>query len=211
MYYESDDTYQLNSYNNINTTGVMEMTDNEIVKLLKSSPDKGRRALFDEYCNYVYAIAAGKLRSCGTREDIEECVSDIFAEIYRSFDEGKITGGIKPILITIAKRRAIDYFRRVSGTFGKTVSIDDEDFKEQQSAERIDDDAEVRDRNRIIMKKIGELGEPDSTIIIQQYFYNRTAKEIAKTVSLTAGNVQKRSSRAREMLRSLLLEAGISY
>ncbi len=187
------------------------MTDNEIFKLLKDTPDQGRRALFDEYCNYVYAIAAGKIRSCGTREDIEECVSDIFADVYRLIDAGKVTGSLKGVIVTVAKRRAIDSFRRLSGQSGRSVSIDDEDFVEPQSSERIDADAEKRDRDRVIMKKIGELGEPDSTIIIQQFFYNRTAKEIAKTVSLTAGNVQKRSSRAREKLKALLLEVGISY
>lgn len=187
------------------------MTDNEISVLLEQSPDKGRRALFDEYCNYVYAIAAGKLRSCGSREDIEECVSDVFADVYRFLEDNDTNGNIKPVIGVIAKRRAIDAFRRLSVRYGRSVSIDDDDFRELQSDERIDVYAENRDRNRIIMRKISELGEPDSTIIIQQYFYNRTAKEIAKTVSLTAGNVQKRSSRAREKLRSLLLESGISY
>nr|WP_303838497.1 sigma factor-like helix-turn-helix DNA-binding protein [Ruminococcus flavefaciens] len=55
-----------------------------------------------------------------------------------------------------------------------------------------------------------ELGDPDSTIIIQQYYYNRTAKEIAKSISMSAAAVQKRSSRAKQKLRILLTEAGIN-
>ena len=191
--------------------GGMRMTDNHMIKLLRSSPDIGRRVVFDEYCNYVYAIAASKLVGCGTREDIDECVSDIFAEIYRSFEEDRIVGDIKPVLGMIAKRRAIDYFRKISGLSGRTVSLEDEKIWEQQSGERVDDDVELRERNRILMEKIDELGEPDSTIIIQQYFYSRTAKEIAGQVSLTAGNVQKRSIRARERLKAMLLEVDISY
>ena len=57
--------------------------------------------------------------------------------------------------------------------------------------------------------KIKELGEPDSTIIIQQYYYNRTAKEIAESISMSSAAVQKRSSRAKQRLKLLLAEAGI--
>ena len=60
------------------------MTDSELRELMRVSAEKGRRALFDEYCAYVYAIAAMKLKNCASREDIEECVSDVFAEIYRA-------------------------------------------------------------------------------------------------------------------------------
>ena len=188
------------------------MTDMELNKLMIESPQLARRALFDEYCNYVYVIAASKLGSVGTREDIEECVSDIFAEIYRFCDSSSYNGGtLKGMICTIAKRRAIDYYRRLSSGFGRTVSIDDEDFSEPAAASRVDREAEENDTRRIIMEKIKELGEPDSTIVIQQYFYNRTAREIGEAVSMTPGAVQKRSSRARRALRTLLLEAGISY
>jgi len=186
------------------------MTDNEIISLMISSPSQGRRALFDEYCNYVYAIAASKLRTCGSREDIEECVSDIFAELYRICEKG-FTAALKAVVCSVAKRRSIDAYRKLSRGYGRTVSIDDEDFREMPSGDRVDENSERADTRRVILSKIGELGEPDSTIIIQQYFYNRTAREIAEAVSLTAANVQKRSSRARAKLRELLLEAGISY
>ena len=57
------------------------MTDSQLRVKMKKSPAEGRRALFDEYCAYVYAIAAQKLRTCASREDIEECVSDVFADV----------------------------------------------------------------------------------------------------------------------------------
>ena len=58
------------------------MTGNYYSNLYSKSPDKACRELFDEYCNYVYAVVYSKLNNCGSREDIEECVSDVFAEIY---------------------------------------------------------------------------------------------------------------------------------
>ncbi len=188
------------------------MTDSELRAYMKDAPQLGRRALFDEYCNYVYAIVTNKLRSCGSREDIEECVSDAFADIYRTLDKGSSRDeDLKSYIGVIAKRRAIDAYRRLASSSGRSVSIDDEDnFHEIASDTDIQKKAEISDRNSILINKVKELGEPDSTIIIQQYYYNRTASEIAKAISMTASAVQKRSVRARSKLKELLLEAGVS-
>ena len=67
--------------------GGMRMTDQEFVEHMKRSPEECMKAVFDEYCNYVYIIAATKLRNCGTTEDIEECVSDVFTEVFKKADD----------------------------------------------------------------------------------------------------------------------------
>ena len=59
------------------------MTDQEFKKYMERSPEECMRVVFDEYCNYVYVIAATKLKNCGTTEDIEECVSDVFTEVFK--------------------------------------------------------------------------------------------------------------------------------
>lgn len=187
------------------------MTDTEITALMKRSPDEGRRELFEEYCQYVYAIVTANIKNCGTREDAEECVGDVFADVYRFLETHRIETSLKALIGTIAKRRSIDFFRRHAKKFDREVSLDSDDFRELPSAERVDAAVEKKERNRLIMEKIAELGEPDSTIIVQQFFYNRTSREIADIVSLTAANVQKRSSRARKKLRTLLSDIGISY
>ena len=58
------------------------MTDTQYALLYSVSPANAHTALFNEYFNYVYSIVFNKLRSCGTKEDIEECVSDVFAAVF---------------------------------------------------------------------------------------------------------------------------------
>ena len=53
---------------------------------MRCSREAGQRAIFDQYGNYVYTIVYSKLHAYGTHEDIEECVSDVFAKIFMSFD-----------------------------------------------------------------------------------------------------------------------------
>ena len=188
------------------------MTDQEFRKHMERSPEECMKAIFDEYCNYVYVIAAAKLRSCGSAEDIEECVSDVFAEVFKKiYFIGEREGDLKGFIGVIAKRRAIDVFRKLSVKADRTVSADDEVFREISSGENIIESSEMSERNSILLNKIKELGEPDTTIIIKQYYYNMTVAEIGKAISMTAAAVQKRSVRARQKLKKMLCEVGINY
>ena len=186
------------------------MTANELRLLMAESVKKCHRAIFDNYYNYVYAIVMNVLRNCGSREDIEDCVSDVFMKIYKYIDNNNdFSGDLKAFIGTISRNIAIDAYRSVSQKNMRNISIDDENTEEFRTNERLVENTERKELSQIILKKIKELGEPDSTIIIQQYYYDRTAKEISQNISMTAAAVQKRSSRARQRLKALLKEAGI--
>ena len=186
------------------------MTDAELKELMSQSVPKCHRAVFDLYCNYVYAIVIDILRNCGTREDIEDCVSDIFMKLYKRFDVNTdFSGNLKGYIGTISRNTAIDAFRRLSVHNNRNFSIDEDNMEELRSEDSLMENSEKKEQSRIILGKIKELGEPDSTIIIQQYYYNRTAKEIAESISMSSAAVQKRSSRAKQRLKLLLAEAGI--
>lgn len=181
--------------------------------MLKKEKKKAEyaRKIFDEYCNYVYIIVLNKIKSCGTKEDVEECVSDVFAEIFRNTDKIiDFEGDLKCYIGTVAKRRAIDTYRRLSSHSGKVQPLDDGIISETASAEDIEKSYETASRNALILDKIKSLGEPDTTIIIKQFYYNMKVAEIAKAISMTAASVQKRSLRAREKLKAMLVEADIT-
>lgn len=187
------------------------MTDSEFKALMLRSAENAHRKLFDEYSGYVYSICANKLNDCGSKEDIEECLSDSFAAIFRYFDsESNRNGDLKGIIGTITKRIAVDYFRKLSGKTGRTVSIDDEEFPTLSSDIRVDDKTEKAVIREIIMDCIDRLGEPDSSIIVFYFFYGRTSREIAKHLHMSDWTVQKRISRAKKKLEKLLCDAGIT-
>ena len=188
------------------------MTDQEFREHMKRSPEECMKAIFDEYCNYVYIIAATKLKGCGTAEDIEECVSDVFTEVFKKMNYlGDREGDLKGFIGVIAKRKAIDMYRKLSVKVYRTVSAEDEGIMEISSRENIIESTEMSERNSILLNKIKELGEPDTSIIIKQYYYNMTVAEIGKAISMTAAAVQKRSVRARQKLKNMLCEVGINY
>lgn len=186
------------------------MTHSEYRLIMKTDKKKAQRTLFDEYLNYVYTIVYDRLRSCARREDIDECVSDVFADVYSSYDsEIVITGDIKGFIGTVAYRKSAAYYNRLCRS-NAAVSLYDDIADMLPSDDNISEIAEQNEVRRILLELIHSLGEPDSTIIIQKYFYNRTSREIAGSVPLSPVMIRVRSSRALKKLRKMLLDADIS-
>lgn len=182
------------------------MTGNELAAMIKGSPPKGHKAFFDEYSDYVYAIVYNRLRSCAAKEDIEECVSDIFVEVFLSFKNGTyFSGELKGYIGTIAKRKAIRYYHNISAKSKRTAQIDDE----IKSDTDIENDFDKSDEQDIIMREILGLGKPDSSIILLKYYYDRSSIQIGKKLSMKPSAVRKRAERALLKLKKRLEKSGI--
>lgn len=178
-----------------------------------ASSQQAHRELFENYCNYVYTIVFNRLRSCASREDIEECVCDVFVDFYIYYDSARDpSGDISGFIGTIARRKAAEIYKRKSARLRETpvISIDEDDSRQLVSDQNIENETEKKEQRRIILDKIAELGEPDSTILIQKYYYGRSAKEIADMVSLTPENIRVRSGRAVKRLGEILEKNGIT-
>ena len=186
------------------------MTGSEYSELFRRSEDEAYRALFDEYGDYVYTIVYSKLHNSGSREDIEECVSDVFAKIFFSYDtSAEYSGDMKEYIGTIAKRTAVDAFRRTS-TYQNRISGDEDAMLGISSDNDIEKDSDAAEVQTILMREIEALGEPDSTIIIQKFYFDRNSNEIAEMLSMKASAVRMRCKRAMSRLGEKLTQVGIT-
>lgn len=181
------------------------MSDNEIIELFRKSPKKAYARIIEQYGSFVYAVSANKLNSFASSEDIEDCVSGIFVEVFRNLDSFSAEKGtLKSFISTIAKRSAIDAYRRLS--YRRKVT-DSTDISE---TDLIDTDGDVEEKvmNNIsrqnVRNAVMSLKEPERSIIIHQYYYNRTIREIAGILSMTVGAVQQRSLRARKRIEKII-------
>ncbi|MBR4627854.1 MAG: sigma-70 family RNA polymerase sigma factor [Ruminococcus sp.] len=186
------------------------MTHSEYRRLLKEDVSGAQRAVFDEYFNYVYVIVYNRLQGCGRREDVDECVSDVFVDAFSSYDPDMlITGDIKGFLGMVADRRATDYYRRLSRS-PVPVSIDDENAEQLPASDDVQTNTENSEIRRILLELVDSLGEPDATIIIQKYFYKRSSKEISKIVPLAPVSIRLRSIKALKKLKKMLTDRNIT-
>ena len=184
------------------------MTDNELQHLLKAEPEKGQRAFYDKYFNYVYTIVFAKLKTIASIEDVDECVGDVFAQCFIFFDKQEvIQGNLKAFTASVARRKAVDTYRRVI-RHSSNIPIDD--AGEIESGENIAQSAEESEMRKLLYDKVEELGEPDSTIIIQKYFYDRSSSETARILGMNPITVRSRLRRALKKLKATLTDMDIT-
>lgn len=185
------------------------MTGSGYAELRKKCPNDCHRRLFSEYYSYVYTIVFNRLRSCARREDIEECVSDVFSDIFIQLDsENAAKGDLKGFVSVIAGRRAVDMFRRLTSKGSYAVSLDDEGVPEQADDTDIAESAERAETCNALLDAVKALGEPDTTIVFQKYYYNKSSADIAELLDMKPASVRKRLSRAIDKLRRILSENG---
>ena len=185
------------------------MNGDEYKKILKRSRGEAHQLLFDEYYNYVGTIVINHLRNVGSIEDTEECISDVFAKVFFVLEDQPVTGDMKKFIATIAKRTSIDRFRMLSRRTERSISLDDEQFSGISSDDDLEAENERCELQRIVADCIRSLGEPDSTIVIQKFYYNKTSRQIAGLLSMKPSAVRMRVKRAGEQLRKALAERGI--
>jgi len=177
------------------------MTDTQLRELIHNSPETGHRELYNRYFNYVYAIVFHTLRNCASLEDVEECVADTFVDVIAHLKNVR-DGSFKAYIGTTAKRKALNVCRSIQVKRKHSVPI--ESIEEIPSQQHVEEDAENTLLRKVLLEKIKELGEPDSSIIIQKYYYNRKSAEIAAITGLTPATVRKRCGRAIKRLKQEL-------
>ena len=164
-------------------------------------------AIFREYYGLVRTIVQGRLMGYASPEDVEECISDVFADLFLMLDDG-IPGNLKGCIRMLANRRAVDCYRKLSPKSGKTIPLDE--ALEISSGESPAESSERSEQSELLLQSIQELGEPDSRIIIQKYFFHYSSSQIAKSLHITPSAVRKRCQKALEKLRIRLTELGLN-
>ena len=174
------------------------MEEKILLELLRKKPYKVILAVMEAYMGLCWAIVRERLTGF-PQEDIEECVSDVFLEVYRS--RGKIElekGGIQAFLAVVARRRAIDRYHATKKA--ETIPLEEEPAEpEKQLA--------LEDRNAL-RDALHALGEPDGKILVWKYYYGLATKEIAAALGMKENTIDQRARRGLQKLRAKLEEGG---
>lgn len=179
-----------------------ELQDEQWLQGLRSGEEIWLERFMERFMGYVCAVVRGRLSPAGSRQDLEECVSDVFWAFYRQAAAGEIDlrkGTVKGYLAVLARRRAVDCYRRLAGK-PPADSLDREDLPEADSPPAEDFSRQSLDR-QVLLEALGELGEPDREILIRRYYLGQSAREIGRAVGMRPNTVDKRVERSLEKLR----------
>jgi RNA polymerase sigma factor (sigma-70 family) len=156
------------------------------------------RAVYREYGRLVFAVA---LRALDDRGLAEEVTQQCFVKAWRAsaqLDESRELG---PWLVAIARRTAIDVYRRESLRAGaplEAVRADDPALiTPPASADTLYETWEVR-------QAVAELPDDERDIVRLQHFEGMTHAQIADRLGVAVGTVKSRSFRAHRRLAAAL-------
>ncbi|MGL4910854.1 MAG: sigma-70 family RNA polymerase sigma factor [Romboutsia sp.] len=179
------------------------VSDEKLITILYTNPEKGLEILMKNYTGLVYTIVYNQLSNILSSEDIEECVSDIFFEVFRHKDRINLNkGSIKGFLAVVSKRKAIDLYRRYKNEINIKIPIDTVDISNDYGD--ISTSVSIEERNNILLNTIKSLGEPDSEIMIRKYYFRQSSKDISKILDIKANTIDKKASRCINKLKNIL-------
>ncbi len=173
------------------------VTADELLGFRDGHPD-AVRAVYREYGGLVFAVT---MRTLGSRDLAEEATQRTFVKAWKAASGFDPVRELGPWLATIARRTAIDIYRRESrrtATPLDDVSPADPTVVEMPvGVERSYEVAEVR-------AAIDTLPPEEREVVRLQHLEELTHTEVAERLGVPVGTVKSRSHRAHRRLASLL-------
>ena len=176
------------------------MQDDILVEKIKNGDQEAFKHMIEMYSKLLWVIVGGILGNIGTVQDIEECISDVFIDIWKKpkmFNKQK--GTLKNLLAVIAKNKALDRYRTLSKK--KIIEID-------EAIHSSDDDLLEyvidREMSATLYEAISSLAEPNKEIIIRRYIFDEKTAFIAEKISIPVKEVENRLYQSKLKLRAVL-------
>jgi len=156
------------------------------------------RALYREYGRLVYTIA---LRALGRHDLAEDATQQTFVRAWQAADRIDVDRDPAPWLATIAKRVAIDIYRREARR--PTTALD---AVESGNSALISLPPELDTLDAVwrVRRAIDALPAEEAVIVRMQHLDAMTHTEISEKLGIPVGTVKSRSHRAHQKLADLL-------
>lgn len=179
----------------------MDVSEEGLTTRLKARDPVALEILMDRYGSNVYHFVRRILETKGSREDIEECVSDVFIMVWNKIDEhDPIRGSFQAWLYMLTKYRALDSRRKL--TSQPHLELIDVDMKNNDNTEST---VIQRAETEEILCVVDSFGHIDRTIFYKKYFMYESLEMIASGLGLTRKAVENRLRRTRNALKQQLI------
>lgn len=165
--------------------------EREVLARFTEGDEEAVKAIYERFSGAVYALAMNVLRDHGRAADATQ---QTFVKAWRSAKSFDANRPIAPWLFAIARRTAIDIYRKERRRFPSDTLTVSEDGP---SMEAIWEVFEVR-------AALDQLSDEERQVMQLSHFDGLTHREIAERLDIPIGTVKSRSHRAHVRLVEFL-------
>ena len=178
----------------------MKYSEYELVSEIKNNNHESLEYLIREYGRIVYFLAYTILKPFAAKEDVEECVSDVFFEALvkiNEYDEAK--GGFRNWLLIITKYKALTYRRK----YNKRAEINIDDIQ-AASPVSVEQQTIDREEQKKIVNVINSFNKTDKGLFMRRYFYGERINDLMIAFNLSRDAVDSRLKRGKKLIKEAL-------
>ncbi|EGW36353.1 sigma-70 family RNA polymerase sigma factor, partial [Desulfosporosinus sp. OT] len=174
----------------------MVFSESELISEIKKRNLNAYGFLIKEYTKPVYYLTYNILNIGNSKEDIEECVADVFLEVWQKINEfDNERSNFKTWILILTKYKALTYLRKLKKN--RVENIDDYMPEEPNTVEKKIIDRETQKK---LLDTINSFNETDKELFIRRYFCNEKISDIMQSLGLSRSAVDNRLLRGRKII-----------
>ncbi len=167
----------------------------------------------DEFCSLyekanaviykrVFAILKNK-------QDTEDALQDTWLKIMKNFDKIKKQSCDRKIgfVCIVAKNTAIDIYNKKK----KVINVDNLEAVEPDNMENLENIVVSKIESDGVISAVSYISDTYKNPLILKYIYSFSNKEIAEILNISETNVSTRLSRAKTMLKDIIIKRDGGY
>lgn len=172
-----------------------------LVNRIKKRDSNALETIMDLFLSSVSGLAKSILGTVCTKEDIEECIEDVFIDAWNNISEfNPDKGSFKTWLLIICKYKALNLRK---ATIKKNNLVDIENIQ-CTSKENIEELILLKESRQLLLNLINSFAAIDKAIFIRKYFLHQDIQQICTVMELSRQSVDNRLWRGRKKLKEAL-------
>jgi RNA polymerase sigma-70 factor, ECF subfamily len=161
-------------------------------------------SIYKRYESLLRTVILGVIRD---ESDVEDVLHDVLLQLWEQGDRyNPNQKGLRGLLVTLARRRALDRLRRRAAYRRATESLKtDADNPLTCEISTVSSQVEVHDLSELLNRVIQELPEAQKEVVHLTFFKGMSQREIAANRRISLGTVKTRLHLAQRKLYNYLV------
>ena len=176
------------------------MNDITAISGIKKRDERTINEVIVKYSKLLWPIASAVLKNVGSEQDVEECIADVFIDLWENPDKyDPDRGTLKTWLCMVTRCKSIDRYRVLSKY--NTVPLEGAMMVGRMGMQ----DALLQEETkRELVAAVNALADVEKDILIRRYYYEQKPREIAKALDLSLKQVENHLYRSKQKLRKAI-------